>query len=326
MMCQNQAVRPQLAPATATQMDLLRRPLDASHPGVSRSLAGTKRKLLASCGTFIRLNLYCDDCGGYTDSRETRTTCGMRYAPCCATHRFRTEYKRLCDFGIRQDKLLHVTIGFPSSNLPIRERKLHLDFVTAEFIRACKKARIPLRGIKIFDYADPNDPYLHYHLGLIQLAWLDFRRLMAIREKVIERTGQPFIVRVLGMRPKKALYRYFAMRAAGLFGHSTEKCISLGAGKKPLYYGFTLSEIIPFEKFLATAYRYRALTVVGGLRKGSSCIVGPVSGGGLKFCPKCGSEMTEISVEIHEDNVLTDNPMFIPRKKPPDPPKSGVPA
>ena len=274
---------------------------------------------LHSCGTLLKLKYHCHECYKiHTDYK--RANCGIRFAPCCASHRFNKSFARFNEYGIRSKKLLHVVIGFPRATGGIREQKKWLDYVTDELSRDLKKSGYRLKGFKVFDMADQDAPYLHYHLGLQQFMWLDYRKLMRIRKKTIERTGQEFVVRVIGMRTRSRLYRYFSMRAAGLFGHSEEKFIDheTAAGKSdPLFYGYTLADVMDVQSFQDTVMRYRAVTVLGRLKR-LSCIVGPVS---LRKCVFCGSEFIETTVTAHLDNREPQKPRFIGGSIPP--PRAG---
>ena len=274
---------------------------------------------LASCGTLLVKHRFCPDCGRTYDELH-KDTCGIRYAPCCASFRFKKAFSRLLDYKVRYKELVHLSIGFPRDAGTIRDRKKILDFVTTEFIRDMKKAGYPFRGFKVFDMADKRDPFLHYHLGIFPTMWIDIRKLMRIRRKTIQRTGHRFTVRVFGLRSKFALYEYFAKRIAGLYGHSDDKFINYlsdDGESTPLFYGYTLSESIGIEDFANTVRGFRALTVLGRVQKSCSNIA-PVS---EQCCKFCGSEFLETTTLVYPGDKYPDVPQYMHDRIPPPDPK-----
>jgi predicted Zn-ribbon and HTH transcriptional regulator len=256
---------------------------------------------LSSCGKVSLIKPKCGDCGHRFPTHEVHLHCFNRYAPCCASIRYRRAFSRLMSFDIPQRKLHHAVIGFPHKPQYHRIHKKREEYIISEFARAMKKAGMPLYGLKVFDFQDKVNEYTHYHLALLPMT-LDYRKAQKVRKAVSIRTREPFVFHVMrghgGLRPKRALFSYFAKRMAGLYGDG-QKFIEYtnSAGRiRRLYYAFTLDERMDEKDFIINFSGCRTLAPIS---KRIACNTRSHLGNKREnlTCPRCYSDFIILDFE-----------------------------
>ncbi len=232
---------------------------------------------MASCNAKANLHIHCanEECG-HTETKKVVLHCFVRYSDCCYRSRFVKAKKRLQSFNIHSSRLIHLTVGFPTMPEFHKKDKVVQQKLLQKFHRMCKKAGIELKGIRVFDFQDRKEEYIHYHYALLP-GNIDIRTLQKVRGELIAKTEQEFVVRIIGYRPKKSLFKYFAKRIAGCYGDFPNQ--------------FFLNQKITLLDYYKNLFNTRSLVRVS---RRLSCYVVPNS----FLCEVCGCKECHIEIEI----------------------------
>lgn len=256
------------------------------------------------CNSKAKIRTHCRSCDLEDQNKRIVIMCQNRYHDCCAAFRFKKAYARLCQKNIRSKRLIHAIVGFKRKAHYFRADKKNEEYVFSEFVRSLKRQGYVLKGLKIFDFQDDDDSYTHFHLALLpvqigsryyyNIPRENLNRIHSIRKDVSQRLGTDFTFRIIGIRPKKKLFHYFAKRMAGLYGDG-KKYVNYTTNRgdvAKLWYKFTLSDRMDSEVYVGNFYRVRSLTHVS---RRLSCTIVPVS---EWKCPNCGFHKRNVYITI----------------------------
>jgi hypothetical protein len=270
---------------------------------------------LKLCGSTLRLTHSCGMCGlTIGEPKETIASCGVRFCRRCASTRYSRALSRLHDSGIKNKRLIHAILGFPSKPEYKRHDKLIYEKTMKLFFKKLKAAGMDFKGFRVFDYNDKKNPYIHFHAGLKPIRY-DLKKISKIRQEVIDELGLPFIFRIVPgiYRSRNTLFRYFAKRMAGLYGDTGKHLYARKKGSSrpyPVYYGFMLPDVMGLAQFSRELYDMRALATIsykapkGKAPKGKapkgllSCNIVPDYSEILLECPDCHSNYIRTSFKI----------------------------
>ena len=157
-----------------------------------------------------------------TYKKRTIFRCHDRYCNCgfCTMTRYAKALDRLFSLGVKSNRLYHFTIG---SN---RMSKKELQSVYAKYIKRMRnptkkelKAGITpyrMNYIKVFDLTKKG--YSHFHTALIGEN-VNVSKFTARSIYVLKNINSDLNYWGIGWRYRKAMYKYFAKRIAGIYGH-----------------------------------------------------------------------------------------------------------
>ena len=250
---------------------------------------------LDNCGKFYTVKKTClnQECG-YSEESILKTNCFLRFSSCCYDIRYKRALSRLNSYKIRSSRLIHLVIGFPTKENFHRNDKKTEERVMQLFTRELKKFGIFLSGLRIFDFQETDLEFTHYHYALLPLKNLSIHTIQHVRNDVIQKTKKQFVVKILGYRERKGLFKYFSKRIAGKYGDYPNE--------------FFLENKMDLETYLENFYGVRSLVKIS---RRLSCSFVPVS----LSCIVCGCQVslrfTEIPIEYLQ---LTLNDTIPPPK------------
>ena len=166
---------------------------------------------------------------GSTYKKRTIFRCHDRYCNCgfCVMTRYAKALDRLFSLGIHCKRLYHFTMG---SN---RMSKKELQSAYAKYVKRMRKpTKTELRNgvipykmnyIKVFDigrgsYEETGKYYNHFHTALVGEG-INVSKFTARSLYVLKKINSNLNFWGIGWRYKKAIYKYFAKRVAGIYGH-----------------------------------------------------------------------------------------------------------
>jgi hypothetical protein len=187
-------------------------------------------------------------------------------------------------------------LGFPSKPEYKRQDKLIYEKTMKLFFKKLKAAGMDFKGLRVFDYNDKKNPYIHFHAGLMPIRY-DFKKIQEIRKETIKELGLKFIFKIVPgiYRSRNTLFRYFAKRMAGLYGDTGKHIYAFKKGSSrpyPVYYGFMLPDVLTLDQFSLELYDMRALTTVNYRAP-------PV-------CPNCGEKHKKAPKGQLSCNIVPD--------------------
>jgi hypothetical protein len=184
----------------------------------------------------------------------------------------------LKSFKIKSPNLYHFEIGFEHiSDLDDKTVKV-LRRAVDLWMKEMKRLGTPVRALRVFDMLKKSSGYyLHFHFASLPVG--DVRKFgqncHLARENMISKGQTPFIVRIEGYRPKKAIFDYFSKRMAGTFGHECKGTAQTFSDMMSLEQYF---EVFFRSKHLYSSLGWKALPDSNLVRIVLSC---------PKICPHC---------------------------------------
>jgi hypothetical protein len=219
-----------------------------------------------NCKRFY-VRYYCDGCG---NTEQQPLTCGSRYCKRCYEQRYHKALKRLFNYKIYSERLFHLVIGFPRNNGFDKKEKRKQEIILSRFLKEIRKY-YKFNAIRVFDLGK------HYAV-LPEAKQFDARLFNRIITEVSN--GVVKIVKLIGWRNKKSLFKYIAQRIAGRYGHTFE-------GSKEFY----LSDFLTIEEYYNLYFKIRSLVL---LTKLVTCNNAPNYFSNV--CSICGSTMRAIDI------------------------------
>ena len=169
---------------------------------------------------------------GSTYKKRVIYRCHDRYCNCgfCVMTRYAKALDRLFSLGVKSKRLYHFTVG---SN---RMDKKELQSAFAKYVKRMrnptkkelKDGVLPykLNYIKVFDigrgsYAETGRYYNHFHTALVGEG-INVSKFTARSIYILKTINSDLNYWGIGWRYKKAMYKYFAKRIAGIYGHEKD--------------------------------------------------------------------------------------------------------
>lgn len=186
-------------------------------------------------------------------------TCGQTYGRCCYDQRYNRSMARLKSYKIKTNRLIHVSIGIPEhTSTPSKELKREYEKILVKFHRLARRF-YKWRALRIFDM-EQKGSYHHFHYAVIpERKSFDLRILRKILRYAS--SGRLTTLSVHGFRSKRILFKYFAKRMSGKYGHKPKE--------------FFLEDIISYEVYHDLFFNVRSLVVIcpNGMRL--TCNIAP---------------------------------------------------
>lgn len=232
---------------------------------------------LDRCSQDLYRSFVCGDCGAVIVQQAYKLSCGSRICPYCVEERVKMARIILGSYKIYANRLLHFYIGFE----PVKElhdAKKEQEKILRVFYREMAKLGTPVRSVRTFDINKTNKGlrYHYHHAQLPTDAHLFTINCQKARKQILKKTGIKFIVEVIGYRPKRTLFFYFAKCMAGLY--SDEK----------RHHKVLLRELITKEQYITSFRHSRSFALIGLARvKRGKVNINWISK--PKFCPVCNS-------------------------------------
>jgi len=249
--------------------------IEKPYASVSSIREGIKDRL-DSCHTqFTRFSCSNPECD---HEKIIPNSCMIRYCPKCYRVRYTRALSRMFKYDIKSERLLHVVIGTSRGVLLSRYERRCIEEWLGKFTERCRKELgynfVGLRICDLNSLDSSTSYYYHYHYALLpEKRSYDTRKMIKILKEVSG--GRMRSLRVIGYRYKKAMYKYFAKRIAGDFGH----------GKNSVF----LPSMIDLNTYIRFFYGSRFLSEIGKIPRGLSCSIVPMSD--FLTCSMCDSIM-----------------------------------
>ena len=197
-------------------------------------------------------------------------TCGERFGRCCYEQRYAKALKRLDCYRIKSTRLIHVSIGYPSKHtLPSKKQKHDMEKILVKFHKLVRRF-YKWRSLRIFDMSQ-GCSYQHYHYALLpEKNQFDVRILRKLIKKASN--GKIKTISLHGFRSKRMLFKYFAKRMSGCYGHEKET--------------FFLEDEMSYQLYHDLFFNVRSLVVISSSKDELTCITAPDSFPTIDELPK----------------------------------------
>lgn len=242
---------------------------------------------LKNCPKMGFARWICSDCQQVQEqSKPYRLTCSMRYCKDlhCVKSRIWKNKLRLHNLKISSKRLIHLVIGFPYVNRLNKALKTAQESILRQITKEMKRLGTPLNAIRIFDISEKEgEYYLHYHFALLPSK--DYMKFKQNFDQV--RKKYKVIVRMIGWRPIKSLFNYFAQRMAGQYGH------------KATGTDFYLSDIMSVKEYVQNFFNIRSYNLIGDFPRAKRGNLVNIFLSRPEKCAYCGSTRLRLLPESY---------------------------